>query len=486
MNIMKTFRYFAIASALVLSASCMEGWLTQEPTTSLESSKSITGVQQVEYALNGIYDVMRDPYAYSGRLVYYGDVTGDDMMAQSSSKRCGSYYRFSYTKDNVPNSHWQYLYTIIQNCNVALNALDGITISEDDKKDADDYRGELLAIRGMAYFDLVKIFGVPYTKDNGASLGVPIILGTSSISDKPSRNTVAECYNQIIKDLESAVNLLSTSYKKGKINKYAAQALLSRVYLYHNDNQKAFDTAVATINGAEKSGYKLWTNSEYPTAWSNDHSSSQKGEVLFELVIPTEEGLGKETMGYLSSKDGYDDVQITVSFYHILMQDPDDVRLKLLIFDGTKYCFVNKYQPQGDKIIQNANIPLLRLSETYLNAAEAAFKLGDNSGAIKYLDPIVKRANPANTVEGTTVSLDRILTERRKELVDEGHRMYDVIRNGLTVKRSDDGGDKKMSKTKHFASDMEYDWNFYKIILPIPKDEMDTNENMVQNPGYEK
>ena len=481
---MKAFRYIAIAAALLASVSCMQNWLTTEPTTSLESSESITGVPQVEFALNGIYDVMRDPYAYSGRLVYYGDVTGDDMMAQSSSKRCGSYYRFSNTKDNVPNSHWQYLYNIIQNCNVTLKAMEGMEISSSDKKTADDYRGELLAIRGMAYFDLVKIFGVPYTKDNGASLGVPIILGVSGISDKPARNTVAEVYTQIIKDLEEATGLLSTSYKKGKINKYAAQALLSRVYLYHNDNQKAYDTAVAAISGAEKAGYKLWTNAEYPTAWGNDFSDSQKGEVLFELVIPTEEGLGKETMGYLSSKDGYDDVQITVSFYHLLMEDPDDVRIKLLIFDGTKYCFVNKYQPQGGKLIQDANIPLLRLSETYLNAAEAAFKLGNNDNAVKYLDPIVKRANPANTVAGTTVTLDRILTERRKELVDEGHRMFDAIRNGLTIKRTDDGGDNKMSKTKHFASDMEYDWSFHKIILPIPKDEMDTNEKMVQNPGY--
>lgn len=484
MSNMKAIKYIAIAAVLVASTSCMQDWLTTESTTSLESSKSITGVSQVGFALNGIYDVMRDPYAYSGRLVYYGDVTGDDMMAQSSSKRCGSYYRFSNTKDNAPNSHWQYLYNIIQNCNVTLKALDGMTVSADDKETADDYRGELLAIRGMAYFDLVKIYGVPYTKDNGASLGVPLVLGVSAISDKPKRNAVAEVYTQVINDLTKAVDLLSTSYKKGKINKYAAQALLSRVYLYHNDNQKAFDTAVAAISGAEKAGYKLWTNAEYPTAWGNDFSSSQKGEVLFELVIPTEEGLGKETMGYLSSKDGYDDVQITVSFYHLLMEDPDDVRLKLIIFDKKNYGFINKYQPQNGKLIQDANIPLIRLSETYLNASEAAFKLGDNDNAVKYLDAIVKRANPANTVEGTTVTLDRILTERRKELVDEGHRMFDAIRNGLSIKRSDDGGDKNLAKTKHFASDMEYDWNFYKIILPIPKDEMDTNENMKQNPGY--
>ena len=481
---MKLLKYILISLASLSLSSCMNDWLTVEPSTAVETQTSVKSVAEVDFSLNGIYNIMRDPYAYSGRLVYYGDVTGDDMMAQSTSKRSGSYYRFAFTKDNGPDSHWSYLYSIIQNCNATLENIGKLSISDDDKEDADNYRGQLLAIRGMAYFDLVKIFGYPYTKDNGASLGVPIVLNTTGIDAKPSRNTVAECYTQIIKDLEDAVSLLSTDYNKGKINKFAAMGLLSRVYLYHNDNQKAFDMAASTISEAEAKGYALWTNAEYPTAWANDHSSSNKGEVLFELVIPTDEGLGKETMGYLSSKDGYDDVQITVSFYHLLKQDPDDVRLKLLVNDSKKYMFVYKYQPQGDKIIQDANIPLIRLSETYLNAAEAAVKLGNNADAVKYLDAIVRRANPANTVEGTSVSLDRVLTERRKELVDEGHRMFDVIRNGLTVKRVNET-DKMMSKTKHFASDMEYDWNFYKIILPIPKDEMNTNSNMQQNPGYD-
>lgn len=484
MNDMKALKYTILLLAAAFCASaCMNDWLTLEPSTSVESATSVKTVSAIDFTLNGIYNLMRDPYAYAGRLVYYGDVTGDDMMAQSTSKRSGSYYRFAYTKDNVPSSHWSYLYEIIQNCNVALANLKNLSISEAEKAKANDYKGELLAIRGMAYFDLVKIFGMPYTKDNGASLGVPIVLEASSIDAKPARNTVAEVYTQIIKDLEEAVSLLSTSYKKGKINKFAAMGLLSRVYLYHNDNQKAYDMATAAIEQAEAKGYKLWTNAEYATAWKNDHSDSAKGEVLFELVITTDEGQGKETMGYLSSKDGYDDVQITVSFYHLLQQDPDDVRNKLLINDGKKYTFVYKYQPQGDKIIQNANIPLIRLSEIYLNAAEAAVKLKDNTNAVKYLDAIVKRANPKKTVAGESVDLDRVLLERRKELVDEGHRMFDAIRNGRKIQRVNET-DKMMSKTKHFASDMEYDWNFYKIILPIPKAEMDTNKNMKQNPGY--
>ena len=84
---------------------------------------------------------------------------------------------------------------------------------------------------------------------------------------------------------------------------------------------------------------------------------------------------------------------------------------------------------------------------------------------------------------GQTITLERVLDERRKELVAEGHRMYDAIRNGLTVERKD-VKDSNLSKTKHDTKYMTYDWNFYMIVLPVPKKEMDANPNMEHNPGY--
>ena len=314
-------------------------------------------------------------------------------------------------------------------------------------------------------------------------MGVPIVKTTSTIDSKPARNTVAECYAEIISDLESSTQLLSGKFNKGKFNRWAAMTLLSRVYLYKGENDKALKMAEEAIKGAEKNKFALWTTEEYPTAWGNDASASKPGEVLFEMVNLTTDSPGKESMGYLSSYNGYDDLCMTVSFYHLLKQDPKDVRLKLLSFDKTYYAYVNKYQPQEGENIADANIPLIRLSEAYLNAAEAAVKEGDNATAVKYLNPIVQRANPANSVEDKVLTLDDVLNERRKELVGEGHRMYDLMRNGLPVKRVSET-DKAISKTKHNTSYMEYDWNFFRIVLPIPKAEIDTNPNIQQNPGY--
>lgn len=479
---MKLFKYICMGSLLFTATSCGNEWLNLEPSTSIDTETSINILSDVEFTLNGIYSDMQSSDAYTGRLVYYGDVTGDDMQAVSLSKRTGDYYNLGFTKDNGPSSHWKNLYSFIQNTNLILNNIDRIDAT-DDEEYRDDLKGQALAIRGMALFDLTRIFGYPYTKDNGASLGVPIVSDSEGIDSKPARNTVAECYNQVIGDLTAAVSLLSGDFNKGKINKWAAMSLLSRVYLYKGDNKNALAMAEAAIEGAEGEGWELWSHDDYALAWAEDATAIAPGEVLFEIVNTTTDSPGKESMGYLNSKSGYDDMCITSSFYALLLEDLDDVRLKLLSFDGKKYAYVFKYQPQEGEVIQDANVPLIRLAETYLNAAEAAVKLGDNETAVKYLDPIVRRANPDKTVEGMTLTLEDVLNERRKELVAEGHRMFDIIRNGMTVERFD-VPNSAIKNTKHFSKNMEFDWSFYKIVLPIPKAEMDTNPNMVQNPGY--
>ena len=474
----KLFNYICMFTA----TSCGDEWLNLEPSTSIETATSINTLANVEATLNGIYSDMQSSDAYSGRLVYYGDVTGDDMQSTMTGKRTSKYYAFDFHEDNGPSTHWSCLYSFIQNCNMILNNIDKIEIFESEEEYRNDLKGQALAIRGMALFDLTRIFGYPYMKDNGASLGVPIVT-TSNINDKPKRNTVAECYTQIINDLTSATSLLSGSFNKGKFNKWAAMTLLSRVYLYKGDNNNALTMAEEAIEGAENKKWKLWLHDDYPYAWANDATKIAPGEVLFEIVNLTTDGPGKESMGYLSSGDGYQDMCITTSFYDLLSQDPNDIRLQVLSNYENDYFYANKYQPQKGETIEDANIPLIRLAETYLNAAEAAVKLGNNETAVKYLDPIVRRANPNNTVEGMTLTLEDVLNERRKELFAEGHRMFDVIRNGLMVKRFDVPNE-QMDGTEHYSNHMEYDWNFYRIILPIPKAEMDTNPNMVQNPEY--
>lgn len=485
----KIASYIIIGSMAFSAVSCSDGWLDVEPSTAVETDKSINELSDVDIMLNGIYTTMQNAYAYSGRLVYYGDACGDDMMAYSSTKRTGNYYTFNFTKDTAPSSFWSYPYEMISLCNIILSKIDNVETKEEELRDY--YKGQALALRAMFLFDLTKFYGYPYKKDNGASLGVPIVLSVLDKKAKPKRNTVAECYKQVIDDLKAAITAMDNdegkSFHKGHINLFAAQTLLSRVYLYHGDDSDALDMATQAIKGAEAEGYKLWTNTEYATAWGNDASNGTKGEVLFEIVNTTDDSPGKESLGRLHSPSGYKDICLTSSFYALLNEDPDDVRLKLLEY-SSKRAFVKKYQPQDGEDIMDANIPLIRLSEAYLNAAEAAVKTGDNPSAVKYLNAIVSRANPANSVEGSTVTLDRVMTERRKELVGEGHRFFDALRDGGSVDRHDVKGQSKISSTKHYitkAEKMNFSWDYYKCVLAIPKAEMDANSNMLQNPLYD-
>ena len=485
----KIASYIIIGSIAFSAVSCSDGWLDVEPSTAVETDKSINELSDVDIMLNGIYNTMQNAYADSGRLVYYGDACGDDMMAYSSTKRTGNYYTFNFTKDTAPSSFWSYPYEMISLCNIILSKIDDVETKEEELRDY--YKGQALALRAMFLFDLTKFYGYPYKKDNGASLGVPIVLSVLDKEAKPKRNTVAECYKQVIDDLKAAITAMDNdegkSFHKGHINLFAAQTLLSRVYLYHGDDSDALDMATQAIKGAEAEGYKLWTNAEYATAWGNDASNGTKGEVLFEIVNTTDDSPGKESLGRLHSPSGYKDICLTSSFYALLNEDPDDVRLNLLEY-SSKRAFVKKYQPQDGEDIMDANIPLIRLSEAYLNAAEAAVKTGDNPSAVKYLNAIVSRANPANSVEGSTVTLDRVMTERRKELVGEGHRFFDALRDGGSVDRHDVKGQSKISSTKHYitkAEKMNFSWDYYKCVLAIPKAEMDANSNMLQNPLYD-
>lgn len=490
-----------ISLAGLLSA-CGNDWLDRDPSTSVDTEGSLNTLRDYEFTLNGIYSTMQSYYYYGARMQYYGDVTGDDMQAYSATKRCANYYQFTFNKDNAPSTFWKTCYDIIQNTNIVINQIDEMTYDGEDQEGQDfftayqkDLKGQALAIRALALFDVTRLYGYPYLKDDGASLGGAIVEEVVDIHYKPQRSTVAQCYEKIIGYLNAAIPLLATQKEKsdedwlakstkGKMNKWAAMTLLSRVYLYQGNNELAFQTAEEAIKGAEKDGYRLWTNEEYTEVWAKDFTS----EVFFEIINLLTDGPGKESIGYLCSDEGYKDIILTSSFVKFLSEDKDDVRYKMFKIGYKKRAYVQKYPGQtGDGGSADANVPLFRLSELYLNAAEAAVKLSDNPNAVKYLNAIVQRGNPDNTVAGTTVTVERVLNERRKEFYGEGHRMFDVLRNGGTIERTN----AKVSglSTSHLTLQdyaKKFDWTMYKVVLPIPKAEMDANLNMKgqQNPGY--
>ena len=470
-----------------IASSCGNGWLDLQPGNSIDSNNAIEKLSDAEAALIGIYNAMQSTDYYGSRMQYYADVIGDDLQSNGDTKRCATFYRYAYTAENAPRSLWEQPYYIIRLANNVLAKIDKIEVTEAQKNRKDNVKGTALFFRALAHFDITRVYGYPYLKDNGASWGASIVTEPTDYSTKPSRNTVADCYNKlIIPDLKQACELLiatKSDATQGKINKWGAMLLLSRVYLYMGDNTNALATATECISGAENAKYALIKNENYYSDWLTKYNS----EGLFEVVNLITDNAGNDGLPYLYWDRGYDDIIITQSFYEALSSDKNDVRLELLT-KGTKApakktypCYILKYNNTVDNDVRSSNITVLRLSEAYLNAAEAAVKLGDNANAIKYLEPIVQRANPDNTIVGLTITLERVLEERRKELFGEGHRAFDLLRNGLKIERVGKG---------HSAVLPDYakviTWDDFRSILPVPKYEIDANPQIAaqQNPGW--
>ena len=78
---MKALKYMMMGMLVSLTASCGNDWLDVESSTKIPTETAIQNLDDVEYSLNGIYDVMRSTNYYSGRMIYYGDVTGDDAQS---------------------------------------------------------------------------------------------------------------------------------------------------------------------------------------------------------------------------------------------------------------------------------------------------------------------------------------------------------------------------------------------------------------------
>jgi hypothetical protein len=445
-----------------------------KPQTSAETDRSLTTLTEAEYALNGIYDLYREYEYYGARFTFYGDAKSEDMQARGDSKRVAKYYLFLFNAVDAPSNFWSFPYAAIRDANNIITFTDKYVATDSEKAQFNNIRGQALTMRAMSHFDLVKIYGMPYTKDNGVSLGVPVVTEKLDNDVKPVRNTVAEVYTQIIKDLEDASSLISKKRNDGQLNWFATRLLLARAYLYKGDNAKAYEVSSDLLKQAEGTSFKLFTNKEYAAAWSQ-----QTGSEYFYVIYNSSDEISdaNEFISYLMHRSGYDDLSISSDYLNLIDEDENDVRSDIIERYATNRYYLRKYAAPDYKV---SNIPILRISEAYLIAAEAAVKLNNRESAAEYLNAIVSRANPEKSVAVEDVTLERVLIERRKELVGEGHRLFDAMRNNQAIER------KGASHSSALLTDetRKFNWDFYKILMPIPRGEMTVNPNMVQNPGY--
>lgn len=198
--------------------------------------------------LNGMYAQLK---TWSDPMHRLGEYAGDNMMIRGAST--DAFYEFitySRTPDNYRlQNFWDYGYKAIAQASNIINMA-----KETDDPEIKSKLGECYYVRGMMYFYLCRAFGRPYYQAPDKNLGVPIVNGTPSEEEisnlsLPDRSTVKDTYQQAINDLRTAESLITTSFKSADYaSKEAAQAMLSRVYLYmsgtyENPNTEYADSA---------------------------------------------------------------------------------------------------------------------------------------------------------------------------------------------------------------------------------------------------
>lgn len=435
-----------------LGAGCSEK-LDINPTQSVDEDLVFTTDANIKAALNGAYDVASGSSLLGGDLQMYSELlgAGDEITWVGTFNQPDEIFSKSILVNNsYVTSTWSQGYRVINICNNILANLAAVNAADRDR-----VKGEALFLRGTMYFELVKLFAKPYSAGNITSnpgmqlVTTPTVNGAVTSSNLVARSSVKATYDQILADLTAAKPLMKDDYGV-YAGRYAAAAILSRVYLQMEDFPKARDEANFVI---ENSGASL--EGSYSEAFNNTAPSS---EDIWVLPVTAQDGDNDMHVFWSISDYGARDGDIEINQDHLDLYDAADDRLALFFDNGGIYY-------SGKWLLQYKYIPLIRLAEMYLTRAETNFRLGTSVGATPASDLLTIRSRAGLGLVPTTLA--NILYERRLELAHEGHRIHDIKR----LRQSVDG----------FA----YDAN--KLVFPIPIREINAvgASILIQNPGYQ-
>jgi hypothetical protein len=453
--------------------------------------------------------------------------TGQD---NSAHRPCSQYI---ITPDNMGdmNSIYTEHYYTIQSANIGLEKMANSPITDAQKN---QYMGESLFVRAYCYYELVNLFGdVPlYTKS----------LGTSDL--KLPRSPATEVYAQIEADLkESAAKLEGiTVNRNGRINKWAAYALLARVTLFQEKwaDAKLYSNKVITEGpySLEENFLDIWNVNNHNGKESilEAQSSSIQNEALGSMLPTLSGARGEDKKNFPSNDakdviDGWGWCMPTSDLENAYLSENDEIRRRSTITKWGEAAYGDEVLNPTHKFSLNdnksgricrkyyipvatrrtldkkdghlpLNIPLIRLAEMYLTRAEASYHTsGDALADINIIRDRVD-LEPKTGISGPTL-LKQIYKERRLELAFEGLRLFDIRRekdpttgkrvietlmgpNGTFVKYNLSSTDPYETTNTREAQDKGINFDPSKHLLwPIPQLERDLSDGVItQNPNY--
>lgn len=472
-------KIFLTLSIFSLIISCNDDFVDIKVEGRTDVSEFFKTQDDAMQATTAIYSFLRswENSAFPSQYVF--GVPSDDVDKGSNpgdASFINAYDQFTYTvSDGGVEGYWIGQWQAVNRANQVITNVPAIDMDATLKA---RLLAEARMLRAYFYFNLVRIYG-----------GVPIFDGLPADKNyNIPRNTSDEVYNFIISDLTAAAAVLPQTYdaaNQGRVTKGGALGLLSKVYLYHKDYQKAYDTSNLVIG----MGYSL--DPDF------NHLFRPAGEFGSESVFEVNCGCSAEFGG-----SQYSEVQGVRNQYGWGFFTPSsslesafesgDIRKELTFLREGETTpegdVIHKQDPQaGDAWNQKAYVPsalnnnacgvgsiqnirILRFADILLINAESANELGNTSVAITNLNKVRTRAALAGTTASTQATLrTAIWKERRVELAMEGDRFTDLVRTGQAS---------TVLASKGFKSNKNE-------LFPIPLSAMvQSNGLFTQNPGY--
>jgi hypothetical protein len=461
-----TIKNMIVTTVLFLSlASCEKSFLELKPPTSLTPEFALATEADLQVALRGAYAGLKSTALYGRSLMVLGDMMADNTYQSAlNTNRYTNFNLYNYlVTDGDVAGLWNASYTVILRANNIINS----PIA--DNANIQQIKGEAYAIRALAYFNLVRYFGSPYTLDP-SKLGVPIIT-TYQADLKPERAKIADVYTLINKDLTQAFTLMTKFTNSSQFSKYSAKALQAKVYLAMGDKTNAKTAALDVITN---SGFTAISSAAHTGYWAGVAPRTDKVETLLEISFDAVANNAFDALPYIYLQSGnYGDMLCSSELYDLF--ETTDVRKSLYatgIRGGLASVFVNKY---GSFTGDHSDTKVIRMSEMYLIAAEASYP-SNTADALKYVNEVTSRRGATAIASSGSALLEDIITERRKELAFEGERYLDMQRLQRNIARS----------KNYPAAALSIDFTNYRRIMPIPQGELDANPSIKsqQNPGW--
>ncbi|OQP47882.1 RagB/SusD family nutrient uptake outer membrane protein [Niastella populi] len=476
-----------IAITFIAQTGCKKLVEADAPRTSLNQGNVYNTNEAAISVLTGLYQQMNQEGLLSGSngISLTVGLSADefDLSSAIAATDTKYYYYIDSLFSNINNSkgveYWAPFYNYIFVCNSAIQGLtssDGLSPSVKNQ-----LLGEAKFIRAFLYFYLTNMYG-----------DVPLVLTSDwKVSSSVGRVGKPQVYQQLITDLIEAENILSDKYLDGKLQPYtgsservrptrwAAAALLARIYLYNGDWANAEAQASAVINNT--SLYELTT--------LNNVFLKNSTEAIWQLQpILSGQNTADGMLFLLPSSGPNSDHPVYLSSHLLAAFEVNDQRrygknwIDSVIVGTSVYYYPYKYKAGFDGGISSVSdlkeyLMVLRLSEQYLIRAEARAQQNKIDDAHNDLNIIRNRSGLPNTtanVQSTT--LTAILHERQVELFSEwGHRWFDLKRTGAI--------DAVMSIVRPQKASGAL-WKSYMQLYPILISDIQKNSQITQNPGY--